>query len=127
MSRRYLLIVCMATLLFACKTKQDNKQILPINSMKLVLWDMLKADEWYNQTTIRDTLHLRVNEKFLYYEEVYKVHHINKDQFYNSYKYYETHPDKFKILIDSVVAYGDRDKAVEKTNPAPVPVLSKPK
>lgn len=120
MSRRYLLIVGMATVLFACKTKQDNKQILPINSMKLVMWDMLKADEWNTQTLIRDTLHLRVNENFLLYEEVFKVHHINKEQFYKSYKYYETHPDKFKILIDSVVAYGDRDKAVEVTTPAPV-------
>ena len=125
MSRRILLIVCMAIVLFACKTKQDNTKVLPINSMKLVLWDILKADEWYIQTTIRVTLHLRINENFLYYEEVYKVHHINKEQFYNSYKFYETHPDKFKILIDSVVAYGDRDKAVEKNIPAPV--LSKPK
>lgn len=117
MSRRILLIVFIAGFLFACKSKQDNKTILPLNTMKLVLWDMLKADEWYNQTTIRDTLHLRINENFLYYEEVYKVHHIDKAQFYNSYKFYETHPDQLKILIDSVVAYGDRDKAIELKHP----------
>lgn len=117
MSRRILLIAFIATFLFACKTKQDNKKILPINSMKLVLWDMLKADEWYNQTTIKDTLHVRLKENFLYYEEVYKVHQINKDQFYNSYKFYETHPDQFKVLIDSVVAFGDRDKAVDLKHP----------
>ncbi len=120
MSRNKLLIIYIAVVLFACKRKQAIPKTLPINTMKIVLWDILKADEWYTQTTIRDTLHLRINENFLLYEEVYKVHHINKDIFYNSYKYYETHPDQFKVLIDSVVAYGDRDKAVENSLPHPV-------
>ena len=117
MSRRILFIICIPLFLFACKAKSDNKSVLPINTMKLVLWDILKADEWYTQTTIRDTLHKRVNENFLYYEEVYKIHHTNKEQFYHSYKFYETHPDQFKILIDSVVAYGDRDKALDPKHP----------
>ncbi len=120
MSSRSLIIVFIAISLFACKSKKVDPKLIPLNSMKIVLWDILKADEWYIQTSIRDTLHARVNENFLLYEEVYKVHHINKDQFYNTYKFYETHPDQFKVLIDSVVAYGDRDKAVEQNLPRPV-------
>jgi hypothetical protein len=117
---RGLLIVVIALALFACKEKQKDKKILPVSSMKLILWDMLKADEWFTQTSIRDTLHKRLDENFQIYEQVYKIHHISKAEFYTSYKYYETHPDQFKILIDSVIAVGDRDKVIEKTNPTPV-------
>ncbi len=111
--------------LFACKGKQAKKNVLPVSSMKLILWDILKADEWYFQTAIRDTLRKRVNENFQIYEQVYKIHHITKEQFYLSYKYYETHPDQFKTLIDSVIAVGDRDKIIEKSGPAPVPANPK--
>jgi hypothetical protein len=117
---RSLFIVFFAVALFACKGKQTNLKILPVSSMKLVLWDILKADEWYTQTVIRDTLHKRVNENFQLYEQVYKVHHISKEQFYASYKFYETHPDQFKTLIDSVIAVGDRDKVIEKSTPVPI-------
>jgi hypothetical protein len=125
MRMRSLLIALFALLLFACKGKQANKNVLPVSSMKLILWDILKADEWYIQTAIRDTLHKRVNENFQIYEQVYKIHHITKEQFYSSYKFYETHPDQFKTLIDSVIAVGDRDKVIEKSGPAPVPANPK--
>lgn len=119
MRMRSLFIVLFAVALFACKDKQNTKNILPVSSMKLVLWDILKADEWYTQTAIRDSLHKRVNENFQIYEQVYKIHHITKEQFYLSYKFYETHPDQFKVLIDSVIAVGDRDKVIEKSTPVP--------
>lgn len=118
MRKRNWLIVFLLITLFSCKRKQAA-EILPINSMKLVMWDILKSDEWYTQTAMRDTLHLRLNENFQIYEQVFKIHHITKAQFYNSYKYYETHPDQFKVLIDSVVMVGDRDKVIEKTEPVP--------
>ncbi len=121
MSMRGILMILIVVGLFACKSKPINKNILPINTMKLVMWDILKADEWYTQTAIRDTLHKRLDENFQIYEQVYKIHHITKQQFYSSYKFYETHPDQFKTLIDSVIAVGDRDKVIEKSGPAPIP------
>jgi hypothetical protein len=117
---RGLLIVVIAIGFFSCKETQKDKNILPVSTMKLVLWDILKADEWYTQTAIRDTLHKRVDENFQIYEQVYKIHHTTKDQFYSSYKFYETHPDQFKTLIDSVMAVGARDEAIEKSTPVPV-------
>ena len=81
--------------------------------MKVVLWDMMKADEWYVQTTIIDTLHMRTKENIQLYEQVFAIHHTSKNQFYNSYKYYQTHPDKFKVLMDSITAYANREKMPE--------------
>jgi hypothetical protein len=121
MRMRGILMISIVVGFFACKSNPIDKNILPINSMKLVMWDILKADEWYTQTAIRDTLHIRLNENFQIYEQVYKIHHIAKQQFYSSYKFYETHPEQFKTLIDSVIAVGDRDKVFEKSGPAPIP------
>lgn len=114
-----LIVVILAISLLNCKGKQTENKALPISSMKFILWDMLKADEWSTQTALRDTLHKRVNENFLIYEQVFKIHQVSKAQFYTSYKYYETHPDQFKTLIDSVMAVGDRDKVIEKTKTVP--------
>ncbi len=121
MRMRYVMMIIFSVLIMvACKTKNTNNKLLPISSMKLVLWDILKADEWYTQTSIRDTLHKRLNENFQIYEQVFQIHHVSKKQFYDSYKFFETHPDQFKTLIDSVIAVGDRDKVIEKSSPIPV-------
>jgi hypothetical protein len=79
--------------------------------MKLVVWDMMKADEWFVQTSIKDTLHLRKKENIQLYEEVFSIHKTSRKQFYNSYKYYQGHPDKFKVLMDSITALANRENA----------------
>jgi len=118
--RYFMMIIFSVLIMVACKTKNTNNTLLPINSMKLVLWDILKAGEWYTQTSIRDTLNKRLNENFQIYEQVFQIHHVSKKQFYDSYIFFETHPDQFKTLIDSVIAVGDRDKVIEKSSPIPV-------
>jgi hypothetical protein len=94
----------------ACNNK--SKDNLPINSMKLIIWDMMKADEWFVQTTIKDTLHLRKKENIELYEQVFAIHKTNRKQFYNSYKFYQTHPDQLKILMDSITALSNREKTL---------------
>ena len=46
----------------ACKPQPADKKILPINSMKKIMWDMMQADEWYIQTSLKDSLHKRDKE-----------------------------------------------------------------
>jgi hypothetical protein len=50
-------------------------------------------------------------ETFANYERVFKVHHVTKEEFFKSYNYYLQHPDKNKILMDTVVAYANRQRA----------------
>jgi hypothetical protein len=44
------------------------------------------------------------------FQQVFAIHGITKDEFYKSYRYYEGHPDKNKILMDSVSAYATRQR-----------------
>ena len=50
-------------------------------------------------------------ENIRFYEEVYALHHITKKQFDYTYKYYESHPIEFKILLDSIDAFAVREQA----------------
>lgn len=101
--------------LVSCRS--HNEYILHPDTMKVVMWDLMKVDEAYTRMTIKDSLHLLKNEGFRMYEEVYALHHITKKQFDSTYKYYESHPVEFKELLDSLENYAQR----ERNKPGPLP------
>jgi hypothetical protein len=104
---------CLAILAFAmfvsCRT--HTTEILGIDSMKMVMWDMLKADELYIRILAKDSTARKRKENIRLYEEVFALHRTTKGQFDSSYKFYEAHPVKFRDLIDSLDAYATREKS----------------
>ena len=44
------------------------------------------------------------------FQQVFSIYGISKDEFYKSYTYYQKHPDKNKILMDSVTAFAGRQR-----------------
>jgi parvulin-like peptidyl-prolyl isomerase len=78
--------------------------------MKLVMWDMMKADELYMRILGKDSTARFRKENIRLYEEVLLLHKTTKGQFDSSYKYYEAHPIEFKLLIDSLEAFSVREK-----------------
>ncbi|NCI45719.1 DUF4296 domain-containing protein [Sediminibacterium soli] len=110
-------LYCVCVLLVACSGKKAKKHI-PLNDMKLIVWDMIKAGEWYNVTTVKDTTARKRKEDIRLFSQVLTVHGITRDEFYSSYKYYEAHPVEFKVLIDSLDAYSAREKNAESERKA---------
>lgn len=107
---RYFLAVI--TLLFAIACSSPNKipdDVLSIDKMKPIVWDMMRAGTLAQNLSGIDTIKLR-KESAGKYQEVFSVYGITKDEFYNSYQYYVEHPDKQKILLDSVVSYANRKR-----------------
>lgn len=104
-------LVYLFTLVFlaACNSGTP-KNVLPINTMKVVMLDMLKADEWYARKLVGDTLLLKVKEDIPLYEQVFAVHKLTKKQFFDSYHYYESHPVAYKELVDSLESYANMQK-----------------
>jgi Domain of unknown function (DUF4296) len=121
MSRKWIMVMVIAVLILGCKRTPKDQEILPINTMKLAMWDMMRADEWYTQTTLKDTLYLRKKENIQLYEQVFAIHGTTRKQFYNSYQYYETHPKEFKVLMDSIYAYTERLKLPPPPPPVKIP------
>lgn len=105
-------------LLFGCSgktNKNKDQQILPIVEMQKIVWDMFKADELYVRISAIDSLDKFQTGNLKLYDQVFKAYGISKKQFYNSYQYYQSHPDLYKTLIDSVDAISKRQRAIPQT------------
>jgi Domain of unknown function (DUF4296) len=104
-----IIIILSTLLLFSCNSNKQ-KEIIALNEMKLIVWDMLQAGEWGNISAGKDSLFHKNGKDFQLFYQVLELHHINKEQFYNSYKFYQEHPDKMKVLMDSISDFGNREK-----------------
>ena len=102
-------ILFVVVLLVACNSRLP-KNVLPVNTMKVVMFDMLKADEWYARKLAGDTLMLRMKDDIPIYEQVFAVHKLTKKEFFDSYHYYEAHPVAYKELVDSLESYANKQK-----------------
>lgn len=115
-----LFCVCLLAAM-GCRSGASNEGLLAPDSMKVVMWDMMKADELYLRISAKDTTAARRKENIRLYEQVFAVHRITKKQFDRSYHFYAAHPDQFKLLLDSLDTYAlrERTKQFEKKYGAP--------
>jgi len=103
-----ILVIIVYFLALSCSS--TPKHVLPVNTMKVVMFDMLKADDWYARIIVGDTLMQRVKEDIPLYEQVFAVHKLTKKEFFDSYHYYEAHPVAYKELLDSLESYANNQK-----------------
>ncbi len=97
-------------LMVSCGNRSQKEPLLGVEDMKKVMWDMMKADEWYLRESARDSTLKTIKENIRLYEQVFAIHGINRNRFFTSFKYYEAHPLQFKVLIDSVEQYANRER-----------------
>lgn len=114
-------------ILIACSSSPVPKGIIPPAEIQEIVFDLIKADEFMNRFAVKDSTVNIKTHRITLYEQVFAVHQTSKDEFYKSYKYYQQHPDKNKILFDSLYAAANRKK-IEVLKPKAVkPVdLTKP-
>jgi hypothetical protein len=100
---RVLIVLLIPILLSACGKKKLPAGILDHDKMESVLWDMLQADEFLKAYMLTKDLTLNdTTEEIKMYERVFRINKVSREEFSNSFKYYQTHPDLFKILLDSL-------------------------
>lgn len=109
---RLLICACILLLSFMqVSCRNDAKTaIIPVDTMKFIMWDMMKADEWFNRKIIQDANSIRNKEDVKIYEMVFKVHGVTRERYYASYRYYEGRPVSFKRLLDSLDALANRER-----------------
>lgn len=96
---------------FGCVNKSIPKEVMQPNEMKVIVWDMIAADEISSDDMVADTTVKLFGASVKNYSKVLQIHKISKEEFNRNLRYYEEHPDKQKILYDSVIAYANRLKA----------------
>lgn len=103
-----LLFVVMISSCSNSSKKTDN--ILSFQEMQKVTWDCMQTDEFLISYVFKDSSINKDSVTALKYEQVFKLHKTNKKQFFESLKYYQSKPNIYKTLLDSISAFGFRIK-----------------
>jgi hypothetical protein len=84
--------------------------IIPKDKMQKIFWDMVQADRFVNTyiMTQRDTLPVKKEKAAEFYEKVFRLHGITREEFIKSYKYYLGRPDLTRLMFDSIAAKAER-------------------
>ncbi|MES2892439.1 MAG: DUF4296 domain-containing protein [Bacteroidota bacterium] len=80
------------------------------DKMQVVMWDLLEANSYTQRYIKLDTVKNAALENLKMQQQIFQLHKVSKDDFYKSYDYYSTQPDQMRILLDSIVAIGERNK-----------------
>ena len=84
--------------------------LLAKEKMQLVMWDLLEANSFTQRYIKMDSLKNPAIENLQMQQQIFQLHKVRKEDFYKSYDYYSSHPDQMRILLDSIVAIGERNK-----------------
>jgi hypothetical protein len=120
---RSFLTLIFVVLIFSCKSSVPPDVLSP-KKMQAVLWDVMQADamaEYYGAT---DSTFKSLSKHADYYQKIFGIHKISKEDFTRSLTYYEDHPVRLKPILDSLQGFVQRlDKADTMERPHP-PVIA---
>ncbi len=90
--------------------KRVPSGVIPKDKMESILWDMVQADRFASGyiLTKKDPFEEKKEEAALFYEKVFHLHGITREEFVKSYKYYLGRPDITKVLFDSITLQAER-------------------
>ena len=106
--------VLLLLVLVSCSSDTEvPKGVLPPTKMSVVLWDVIRADEAANHQYRQDTMNSLFRQSTSLYRSVFQLHQITDSQFKQSFRYYHSHPEAMKIVLDSVDALAKRPVAAD--------------
>jgi Domain of unknown function (DUF4296) len=101
----------------SCNSSGVPGGVMPVNTMKAVMWDVIQADEFANLSIAKDSSKNLKQETLKLYSKVFDMHKISNEDFERSYYYYREHPDKEKELLDSLQTYGNKMREANYLRP----------
>jgi hypothetical protein len=108
--RRFLMISFISLLHFSCSNEKQYENEIPIDKMKVVIWQLMKADELYTRKSVADST-WKVNKKNVeFYHQIFELNKVDRVQFYKQMDEMKAHPAEFKELMDSVNELSKREK-----------------
>jgi hypothetical protein len=85
--------------------EQIPETVLPPAKMEVVLWDLIRADQFASDYLLPgDTSLDNQPERVRLYQQVFAIHGITSEEFKRSFQYYQTHPSQLKLVVDSLYA-----------------------
>jgi hypothetical protein len=88
---------------YSCSNKEKkDSTVLSEKQMTDIMWDLMRADQYVQDFVIKDSTKNKKEESVKLYEEIFRLHHITREQFEKSQKFYESDPVLFRPIIDSL-------------------------
>ena len=117
------LIIPVAFFFFSCDDGVlRNRDILNQNEMADLLNEVALAEGFAESYLFKDTLQSKDTLVQRELDKVLELHKISMQTFTKSYHYYKTHPEKFKVLVDTANARASRNReqiySRRKVNPS---------
>lgn len=108
--RRILPVLCI--LLISCGKKSGVPPgIIQPSQMQLVFWDYIRADALTTQQQKNNnTSHEAIAENVKLQKQVFAIHKVTKEEFYQSLNYYKAHPVLMRTLMDSIVNKANKER-----------------
>jgi Domain of unknown function (DUF4296) len=100
---RILSLIFLVTLVLSCvRNNKIPKEVLPQNEMRKVMWDMMRADAYVSDIIMKDSTRDQKTESAILYEKIFRIHSTTHEAFKKSLSFYESRPDLFKVISDSL-------------------------
>lgn len=94
--------VCIAIIFASCSSSPVRGGLLAFGKMKEVLFDLAQVDEYINNFVVKDSTAIIRLKRSTMYEQVFRMNTTTRKEFFDSYKYYQEHPDLHRELMDSL-------------------------
>lgn len=103
MRNSFLIFFLLIVVLGCGKKNKIPGDVLPQKKMQAVLWDMMRVDQFLADYVLnKDSSKKKTTESLLYYQQVFAIHKISREEFQHSLAYYKTHPVLLKTIMDSI-------------------------
>lgn len=110
MMRTCALFLCLVTFISCTSKNKKPAGVLEPGKMQAVLWDVIKADALTAEMTRIDSAKNAAEENLKMQRAIFSMHRVTKEEFEKSYRYYKENPGQLKVIMDSMIIQGERDR-----------------
>jgi hypothetical protein len=97
----------------------SDKAPIPVDSMKVIVWEMSVADEWFNEVMFKDSVARQQKLNTQLYQKILAAHRLSRKDFDAAMRWYEARPKQYLELMDSTVAFAVRAKEIPPSQVKP--------
>jgi hypothetical protein len=109
--RGVIIMLGMAIMWTGCGKKDTLPEgILPPGKMQPVLWDVIRADAYTSNYIKKDSSKKAVEENAKLQNRIFNNYNVSRASFYKSYDYYKSNTELFKVLLDSMINWANRER-----------------
>lgn len=114
MIRSVIAVLMMTAVLGSCNKKDEiPADVMKPDKMQAVMWDVLRANAFVNEYIRRDSSKNIANEQAKLQLQIFGIHKISKTDFEKSYTYYQDHPARMTVMLDTLIARANRSKTTK--------------